>query len=93
MIEDENVLSIGFLKKQVYTGSYKGMRYLLRKEGGEETVLKAIIWPQPANFETSAPESRTENTFPFTKEGRVEAIAWLNQSWEEKKEFWEKAGF
>ena len=93
MINDEDVLSINFLKKQNYTGSYRGMRYILMKESGEEPLLKAVIWPQPMNYENSLPESRTEKTFPFSSDGRKEAIAWLNASYESGREIWDKAGF
>ena len=81
MINDEDVLSINFLKKQNYTGSYRGMRYTL------------MIWPQPMNYENSSPESRTEKTFSFTNEGRKEAIEWLNASYESGREIWDRAGF
>ena len=56
MINDEDVLSINFLKKQNYTGSYRGMRYILMKktvkdeDDKEENFLTAVIWPQPMNY-------------------------------------------
>ena len=99
MINDEDVLSINFLKKQNYTGSYRGMRYILMKktvkdeDDKEENFLTAAIWPQPMNYENSSPESRTEKTFSFTNEGRKEAIEWLNASYESGREIWDRAGF
>lgn len=35
MINDEDVLSINFLKKQNYTGSYRGMRIHSNEENRE----------------------------------------------------------
>ena len=93
MIEDQDVLSINFLKKQNYTGSRKGMRYILRKQGDETVVLQAIVWPQPYAFACSPKESHITADFPFTKEGRIEAINWLNQMYDEHREIWDKAGF
>ena len=41
-------LSLQFLKKEVYTGSHHGMRYLLQKD---EDALKACTYPEPYCFE------------------------------------------
>ena len=92
MIEEKTLMSVGYLEKQNLTGSYGGMRYLLRKQGEkEEPRLGAVIWPQPLCFALSSEESRTEAEFPFSQEGIRQAAAWLNAQYEEKREIWEKA--
>jgi len=92
MIAKEDILSIGFLKKQVFTGSYRGMRYRLWKEGGEPDRLVAEVWPQPYSSETAPEAIREQEAFPFDEGGRAAAVAWLNERYEGKKEIWEKAG-
>ncbi len=94
MWNEQPILSLGFLKKQVFTGSYRGMRYLLKKEEEEgETKLVAVTWPQPYSYATSPVESQISANFPFSEEGRREAIAWLEKQYEAKKEIWTRAGF
>ena len=58
-------ISIPYLKKSRFTGSFRGMRYLLEKaertieeaQGEEpaktENVICAVIWPEPFNYERS----------------------------------------
>lgn len=92
MIDLTGDISIPFLKKSRFTGSFCGMRYMLRKqertvrkEDGEETemtVLEAVIWPEPMNFECTAEEKKHGKDFPFHATGLQEAIAWLNQEYE-----------
>ena len=33
-----------YIKKEEYTGSMEGMRYMLRKKEGEEVRLEAVIY-------------------------------------------------
>ena len=69
------------------------MRYRLAKDSGEdETRLSCVIWPQPFNFEKTAPEEKAEAFFPFSEEGRQAAVRWLNEQYEAGRSRWEKAG-
>lgn len=76
MIDLHGVISIPFLKKSRFTGSYMGMRYQLEKQ--EEAIL-ATIWPEPFNFEKTPEEKKHTKEFPFTTDGIWEAVDWLNQ--------------
>ena len=90
MIDLHGDISIPFLKKSRFTGSYLGMRYQLEKaeregDGPEpqtETVLRAIIWPEPYNFETTPDEKKHSRDFPFDTDGLWAAVDWLNQEHE-----------
>ena len=54
MIEEKTLMSVGYLEKQDLTGSYRGMRYLLRKLGQKEAPrLGVVICPQPLCYEKS----------------------------------------
>lgn len=91
MIDLHGVISIPFLKKSRFTGSYKGMRYQLEKkenileEGTEEapakmeTVILTTIWPEPYNFEKTPAEKKHTREFPFETEGIWRAVEWLNE--------------
>ena len=92
MIEEKTLMSVGYLEKQNLTGSYRGMRYLLRKQGEKDAPrLGVVVWPQPMNFENSAEESRTETELEFSKEGLRQAAQWLNEQYEAKREIWDSA--
>lgn len=91
MIDIHGDISIPFLKKSRFTGSYLGMRYLLQKaevvveeaKGEEpektEQVIRAVIWPEPFNFEVTPDEKKHSRDFPFTQDGLWAAVDWLNE--------------
>ncbi|MDR0949588.1 MAG: hypothetical protein LBM69_08760, partial [Lachnospiraceae bacterium] len=79
-IRREDILSLRFLEKSAYTGSYQGLRYRLEKNIiGEEKKLHITIWPEPFNYAKTAPESRTSAIFLFSEDGMKEAIDWMNR--------------
>lgn len=40
MITPEDILNLNFYKKEKFTGSYKGMRYLIQKDHEMKTVVR-----------------------------------------------------
>lgn len=88
MIDLSGMISIPFLKKSRFTGSYQGMRYLLCREertgeeGAQEPVITAVIWPEPFNYERTPEEKKHRRQFPFDKDGLLEAVGWLNEEHE-----------
>jgi hypothetical protein len=86
MIERKDILSPEFLKKDVYTGSYQGMRYRLSMGAeGEQQVLQAVVWPEPYNYFHTEEKHKVSSSFPFTEEGINHAIDWMNQEWETQR--------
>ena len=80
MLTREDVLSLGYLKKAVFHGSYRGMRFQLQKDSLEdETILRAYAWPEPFTFDKTADELKISQHFGFTNEGLEQSIQWLNQ--------------
>jgi hypothetical protein len=80
VIERKDILSLEFLKKDVYTGSYQGMRYRLSMSGEVESwELQVVVWPEPYNFFHTEEKLKKSNNFPFTEEGINQAIDWMNQ--------------
>jgi len=93
MITTEDVLNMNFYKKEKFTGSYKGMRYLLKKDTEEipseqpdtpaetKTIFRCYVWPGPYNFATTPDEQKKTACFPFTLEGKQAAVDWMNEQW------------
>ena len=93
MITTEDVLNMNFYKKEKFTGSYKGMRYLLKKDTEEtpsdnpdtpsetKTIFRCYVWPGPYNFATTPDDQKRTASFPFTLEGKQAAVDWMNDQW------------
>ena len=89
-IELHGDISIPFLKKSRFTGSDRGMRYSIYKiEEENETFLEAAACPGPFSVDFTKPELFTKKRFSFDDEGRAAAVDWLNELYEEKREFFE----
>lgn len=88
MIDLHGQAGLPYVNRNAYTGSYKGIRYRLRKVTREEegSFLEAVVYPEPYSFEATAEEEKTYREFPFTQEGFDEAIGWLNEEYERRKE-------
>ena len=80
MIKYDDVLSVQYLGKQAFTGSYQGMRYrLCADKSGDEPKLLCFIWPEPLCFEATNQDSVDMYSFSFDEEGRRAAIDKLNE--------------
>ena len=83
MIQRKDILSIPYMKKAAFTGSYQGMRYRLKKENTEEgDKLQAVIWEGPYAYQATPEEQKEYREFPFSEEGIQQAVEWLNDSWQ-----------
>lgn len=85
MIYLDKCMGVNLLKKEAFTGSYKGMRYRIVKR---EEELEVYIWPQPYNYENTDDEAKQVKQFSFSEEGVHEAVDWLNERYEEDKVKW-----
>ncbi len=93
MITPEDILNLNFYKKERFTGSYLGMRYLICKEkdgDGDDAAdcLKVYAWPGPYIFDKTPDEKKVSASYPFSDEGRRMVVDWLNQLYESRKEEW-----
>lgn len=83
MLTRADFLSLNFVKKEDYTGSYQGIRYMLHQETIEaEKKLKVYIWPEPFGFEATPNEKKTSELFDFSEDGLAKAIDWMNERYE-----------
>ena len=72
--------SLNYIKKERFTGSDTGMRFLLEKKKYEEDGREAIVacvWPEPYAFDHTEEEKKEYQEFPLTQEGLQEAVAWI----------------
>lgn len=89
MITSKDILNLNFYKKERFTGSYCGMRYLIQKisEDGPD-MFQVFNWPGPYNFAATDDTKKTSAVFPFTEEGKQEVVDWLNEQWQNRSGEW-----
>jgi hypothetical protein len=86
MIDLDGMISIPYLKKTVFTGSNKGMNFMIKKISEDDAdKIRAIAWPGPFNFAMTEDEKKTSKDFEFSTDGMHAAIAWLNEHYESEK--------
>ena len=84
MLTRTDFLSLNFVKKEDFTGSYQGMRFMLRSETIEdEKKLKVYLWSEPYGFDATPDEQKIASLFSFDEEGLNQAIDWMNTQYEE----------
>nr|WP_317379386.1 hypothetical protein [uncultured Faecalimonas sp.] len=87
MIDLYGIVSIPFLKKSAFSGSFRQMRYRLEKAASDEgEKLRATCWWRDVCWEKVLEEEKHCAQFSFDKEGLAEAVAWMNQKYEEEKQ-------
>ncbi len=103
MIERGDILSIAYLKKAVFTGSYEGMRFrfavVMREISGaeeEETgngkqVLEITVWEGPYAYDATPEKKKQRRDFEFSEEGIQDGIHFLNGLWEAEPGKWQAA--
>ena len=80
MLTRADFLSLNFVKKEDFTGSHRGMRFMLHQEIiDEEKKLKVWIWSEPLGFEATPDENKISELFEFSEEGLTLAIEWMNE--------------
>lgn len=84
-VKKETFVPMAFFKKEAYTGSFKGMRYRIKKE---EDAFEAVVYPEPYCYEATPEEKKTRATFPFTEEGRSSIVDWLNDQYASRLTEW-----
>lgn len=92
MIKRNDILSIPYLKKATFTGSHKGMRFrfaLVKNE--EEEHLEICAWDAPYAYDFTDEEKKQRKDVPFSEEGIMEGIAWLNALWQQDPKRWKSA--
>ena len=82
---DRAKYQLNYIKKESQSGSYQGMRFTFRKA---EDGLSVTVYPEPYCLEVTAEENKTFRVFEFSNEGLDAAVEWLNELYEEKRDYW-----
>lgn len=85
MIERIDLFHLPFYKKEAFTGSDRGLRFWIgktelpsEKEDEEgETVLRAILWPEPFALKHTEDDKKITKDFPFSEEGLDQVYEWV----------------
>ena len=95
MLDDHSILSLNFLSYGgIQTGDHHGMRYRMIRTGEKpDFQITAWVWPEPYCFEVTPEEKKTEAVFPFTEEGRIQAIDWMKEQYDSRREEWDNTTF
>lgn len=71
------MLSISFLDKIPYKGSYNGKRFLFEKvknESDDKDILKVYLWKDIYSFEKANDEDKIKKEFEYSKDGIEKGI-------------------
>ncbi len=83
MIDLTGMISVPFLKKAAFTGSHRGMNFMLKKVSDDDgDRIRAIAWPGPFGFAATPDEKKVSHEVPFGQEGILAAVQWLNEHFE-----------
>lgn len=84
MIDLTGMISIPFLKKSVFTGSYREMNFMLKKVSDDDgDKIRAIAWPGPFSFAVTEEEKKVSHDVGYSQDGILEAVKWLNEHYAE----------
>ena len=96
MLELKDFMPINFLKKEKFTGSFKGMRFRMEKlepeNEGETPGLGVTVWPEPFAYDAAKEEEKERARFAFDADGIAAGVAWLNERYESELPRWKAAG-
>ncbi len=86
---DKRLIPVGGLKKEPFSGSHNGMRYLFTGDDGKNsTTFTVYIYPEPWCFEDTPDEEKEKAVFPLTEDGMDQAIGWLHERFEAERAKW-----
>ena len=92
MLDKNTFHPLNYIKKEEYSGSMEGMRYLLKrvKSGGDD-VIRVTIWPEPFNMLRTPEDLKESIEVPLTTEGVEQAADWINERYETEKDKWQES--
>lgn len=89
MLEKETFHPLNYIKKEEYSGSMQGMRYMLKRgKSGDEDIIRVTVWPEPLNLFRTPEHLRDAIDVPLTAEGVEMAREWLNEQYMSREKYW-----
>lgn len=99
-IELDDILGFNFFQYgSPYIGECGGMHFRLARNPLENVVFNhdphkndgalfdVTIWRGPYNYDKTR-QKKTTAQFPFTEDGRLAAVQWLNERYDERVDYW-----
>lgn len=99
-VKIEDILPYNFFQYgSPFIGECKGMHFRIARSPlenvvfnhdphkNDEALFDVCVWRGPFNYEKTDQE-KIQITFPFTEEGRLQAIDWINERYLERVDFW-----
>lgn len=99
-IEEKDILGFNFFQYgSPYIGECGGMHFRIARNPLENVVFNhdphkndnamfdVTIWRGPFNYDTTR-QKKTTVQFPFTEDGRVQSMKWLNEKYKERVDYW-----
>lgn len=104
MLDRTEYMPLEYFKKQKWSGSFQGMRFMFEKQmektvtvkDGAETetespYLMVTIWKEPYSYEATPDEKKQRERFDLSEDGRQKAIEWLEQQYADRQDEWKQA--
>ena len=67
---DKRLVPYSGLKKEPFSGSHNGMRYMMRSDNGRDsTTFTVFVYPEPWCFEQTPEDQIESHTFDLSEEG------------------------
>ena len=99
IFQRKDLFTLNYYKKQPYTASSNGMRLRLTREAEKDEddkikreFFKLAIWPEPFAYAKTDDALKSFYEFPYSEEGIVQIIDWLNEKIGDQKKKEEKEG-
>ena len=74
------MLSISYLNKLPFKGSYKGKRFLFEKHRDGEKILMVYLWKDLFSFENTNEKDIIKKEFEYTKDGIEAGIDFVEET-------------
>ncbi len=91
MLDKSKMMPFNFLSYGgVITGEQKGMRYRLKRIGEKpDFQLCSSVWPGPFCYDATQKDQITSQSFPYSPEGREQAIDWMIEQYNSRRDEWD----
>ena len=99
-IELDDILGFNFFQYgSPYIGECGGMHFRMARNPlenvvfnhdphkNDEALFDVTIWRGPYNYDKTR-QKKTTAHFPFTEDGRLAAVQWLNERYDERVDYW-----
>ena len=80
MLELKDFMPVNFLKKEKFTGSFKGLRFRM-----------VSIWPEPYSYDFTPQEEKEQFETTFDADGIAKGVDWINERFETEAPRWKEA--